>query len=119
GYRSYGFDQLAALDRILALRDLGFPLADVRALLASASDATALVRRLAQQRSRLAAEVEKQTARLRRLEALRAGIARDPGAADLSVRLRPIPDAHVLGLRSRVRSQGAPITALFEEAEAR
>src|SRR5436305_358255 len=34
GYRSYKFDQLAALDRVLALRDLGFPLADVRALLA-------------------------------------------------------------------------------------
>ena len=30
GYRSYQFDQLGALDRILALRDLGFSLADVR-----------------------------------------------------------------------------------------
>src|SRR5882672_10865761 len=35
GYRSYQFEQLAALDRILALRDLGFSLADVGALLAS------------------------------------------------------------------------------------
>ena len=119
GYRSYRFDQLAALDRILALRDLGFPLADVRALLASARDTTALVGRLAQQRSRLAAELDKQTARLRRLEALQAAIARDPSAAELSVRLRPIPDARVLALRSRVRSEGAPISALFEEAEAR
>jgi DNA-binding transcriptional MerR regulator len=118
-YRSYTFDQLAGLDRILAMRDLGFSLADVRALLASASDTAAVVRRLAQQRSRLAADLETQSARLRRLEALQAAIARDPAAPELSVRLRPIADARVLALRSRVRSQGAPISALFEEAEAR
>ncbi|TMB36346.1 MAG: MerR family transcriptional regulator [Deltaproteobacteria bacterium] len=119
GYRSYRFDQLAALDRVLALRDLGFPLADVRALLASATDTAALVRRLGEQRARLAAELETQTARLRRLEALRAAIAGDPGAAGLSVRVRRIPDVRVLALRSRVRSEGEPMAALFEEAEAR
>src|SRR5438067_265179 len=32
GYRSYKFDQLAALDRVLALRDLGFPLRSACAL---------------------------------------------------------------------------------------
>ena len=32
GYRSYRFEQLAALDRILALRDLGFSLAEIRDL---------------------------------------------------------------------------------------
>src|SRR5438128_6885376 len=119
GYRSYRFDQLAALDRVLALRDLGFPLADVRALLASATDTAALVRRLGEQRARLAAELETQTARLRRPEALQAAIAGDPGAAGLSVRVRRIPDVRVLALRSRVRSEGAPMAALFEEAEAR
>src|SRR5689334_374239 len=67
GYRSYGFDQLAAIDRILALRDLGFPLAEIRALLASPADVRALSRRLRAQRARLAAEVERQTARLRRI----------------------------------------------------
>jgi DNA-binding transcriptional MerR regulator len=118
GYRSYGFDQLAALDRVLALRDLGFKLTDVRALLGSATDSASLVRRLGQQHSRLAAGLEAQTARLRRLEALQAAISRDPAAAELRVRVRPIPDARVLALRSRVRSHGAPIAALFEEAEA-
>src|SRR5919202_6878719 len=68
GYRSYAFEQLTALDRILALRDLGFRLSDVRALLASPGDVAALARRLGQQGSRLAAELELQTAPLRRLQ---------------------------------------------------
>jgi DNA-binding transcriptional MerR regulator len=119
GYRSYTFEQLTVLDRVLALRDLGFALADVRASLAGASDVAAVVRRLAQQRSRLAAELELQTARLKRLEALQSAISLDSGAAALSVRMRSIPDMRVLSLRARVKSLGAAITALFEEAEAR
>src|SRR6266446_3067983 len=75
GYRSYRFEQLAALDRILALRDLGFSLADVRDLVASDAGVSALLERLRRQRARLAAEVERQTSRLRRLEALRRSIA--------------------------------------------
>jgi DNA-binding transcriptional MerR regulator len=50
GYRSYQFDQLGALDRILALRDLGFSVADVRALLSNDRDVRALTERLRQQR---------------------------------------------------------------------
>ena len=119
GYRSYRFEQLAALDRILALRDLGFSLADVRELIASDSGVTALARRVRQQRSRVAAEVQRQTSRLRRLEALQHAISADPAAAELSVRIRPIGDVRALTIRARVPSQGAPITALFEEAEAR
>src|SRR5204862_6185995 len=80
GYRSYRFDQLAALDRVLALRDLGFPLADVRALLASATDTAALVRRLGAQRARLAAGRETQTARARRRGGPRPDLAAGRGA---------------------------------------
>src|SRR5438552_16863774 len=74
GYRSYRFDQLAALDRVLALRDVGFPLADVRALLACATDTAPLVRRLGEQRERLAAELGMQTDRVRRLAEIQAAI---------------------------------------------
>jgi DNA-binding transcriptional MerR regulator len=119
GYRSYGFDQLAALDRILALRDLGFSLADVRDLLAREADVCALSQRLRQQRVRLAAQVEHQTSRLRRLEALQRAIAADPAAPELSVRVRPIPDVRALTMRARIPPGGNAITALFEEAEAR
>src|SRR3954471_21675398 len=63
GYRSYRFEQLAALDRIVALRDLGFSLADVRDLVANDAGVSALLERLRRQRARLAAEVERQTSR--------------------------------------------------------
>jgi len=119
GYRSYRFEQLAALDRILALRDLGFPLADIRDLIASNAGVTALVQRLRRQGARLAEEIGRQTSRLRRLEALQRAVGSDPSAPELSVRVRAIPDVRALTIRARVRSQGEPIAALFEEAEAR
>jgi DNA-binding transcriptional MerR regulator len=119
GYRSYTFEQLAALDRVLALRDLGFSLADVRELIASEGGIAALAERVRQQRARLTAEVERQASRLRRLEALQHAIAADPAAAGLSVRVRPVPDVHALTIRSRVPRQGAPVAELFEEAERR
>ena len=118
-YRSYRFEQLAALDRILALRDLGFSLADVRELIANAAGVAAIAERVRQQRVRLATEVERQTSRLRRLEALQHAIAADPAAAELSVRIRPVADVNALTIRARVPSHGEPVGALFEEAEAR
>src|SRR4051794_5329546 len=119
GYRSYRFDQLADIDRILALRDLGFTLADVRFLLASRADVRALSARLRLQHARLAAEVARQTTRLRRIEALRRAISADASAAAMGARVRPLPDVSALTLRARIRSPGAPIAPLFEEAEAR
>jgi len=118
GYRSYQFDQLGALDRILALRDLGFSVADVRALLSSDGDVRALTERLRQQRARLAAELERQASRLRRLEALQRAIESDPAAPELSVRVRPIKDVRALTKRVRVSAPGT-VTELFEETEAR
>ncbi|MGE5047687.1 MAG: MerR family transcriptional regulator [Deltaproteobacteria bacterium] len=115
GYRFYGYEQLAALDRILALRDLGLPLAEVRALLEARGG---VQQRLRHQHERLEVELERQAARLRRLEALQRAVATDPAAPELGVRVRAIPAVFALGLRARVASQGAPITALFEEAEA-
>ena len=118
-YRFYRFDQLAALDRVLALRDLGFSLGDVRAILSSEDGTRDLARRLRLQRARLAAEVERQAGRLRRLAALQRAIAADASSAELGARVRPIADVRALTLRARLRPAGAPISALFEEAEAK
>jgi len=119
GYRSYGFDQLAAIDRILALRDLGFPLADIRFLLASRADVRALSERLRRQRARLSAEVARQTTRLRRIEALQRAVAADSSSAELGARVRPLPDVRAFTVRARLPSAGESIAPLFEEAEAR
>jgi DNA-binding transcriptional MerR regulator len=114
GYRHYRYEQLASLDRVLALRDLGFPLADVGALLAASADVDALLARLRRQKERLGSDLERQTARLRKLEAIERAIAADPSAPELGVRVRAIADVRVLSLRGR----GAA-GELFEEAEAR
>jgi DNA-binding transcriptional MerR regulator len=117
GYRSYRFEQLAELDRIVALRDLGFPLADIRELIGTQTGMGELLERVQRQRSRVAAEVERQSSRLRRLAALQHAIAADPAAPQLSVRVRPTPDVHALTIRARV-SRGEQVTAMFEQAEA-
>src|SRR3954466_11117933 len=66
GYRLYRYEQLAVLDRILALRDVGLPLAVVRAVLQEPREAGAVEQRLRRQRQRLEADLEQQAARLRR-----------------------------------------------------
>src|SRR3954462_9657767 len=82
GYRLYRTEQLAALDKVLALRDLGFSLRETRALLeGSAEDVEA---RLGAQRDRLAAEVRRLTGRLRRLDALQRAVAGHPRAPEMS-----------------------------------
>src|SRR5260370_30876365 len=67
GYRAYRYEQLAALDRILALRDPGFSLAETRALLAGGPDAIEAC--LLQHRHRLAPQVAPPPAPLRRVPA--------------------------------------------------
>jgi DNA-binding transcriptional MerR regulator len=107
GYRLYRTEQLEALDRVVALRDLGFSLKEARELLEGGPDAVEA--RLSRHRHRLAAEVQRQTARLRRLIALQRAVRH--GAAEMSLRLR-------LTRRAKVQSPQASVTALFEEAEA-
>jgi DNA-binding transcriptional MerR regulator len=113
GYRRYRYDQLAALDRVLALRDLGFSLAETRELLGAGP--AAIEARLLGQRRRLVAELQRQSARLLRLETLLRALAADPRAPELGVRVRPIRSVRALTLRAERES----VTALFEEAEAR
>jgi DNA-binding transcriptional MerR regulator len=93
GYRFYSTDQLSVIDRLLALRDLGIPLRELRSP------------QLSKHRERLRLEIELQSERLRRLLALE----RSP---ELSVRLRPIPVQRALTLRGP-----PPAYPLFEEAE--
>jgi DNA-binding transcriptional MerR regulator len=99
GYRFYRAEQLALLDRVLALRD-----------------PSAVEEALSRHRQRVADEVHRQAARLRRLLALQGGVA--GGARDFAIRVRPLPPVRALTIRARVPSLGAPVTALFEKAEA-
>lgn len=86
GYRSYSPAQLPELRRILALRDLGVPLAEVTALVAGGSDLRPVLRR-----RRDALELERREIE-RRLRALDITVAGADGTAEgVDVVVQPVP----------------------------
>jgi DNA-binding transcriptional MerR regulator len=69
GYRFYQAGQLSELNRIIALKDLGFTLQQVRAMLDEQIGAAELRGMLKLRRAEISAQIEAETARLRRVEA--------------------------------------------------
>jgi len=108
GYRGYTASQLPALRRILALRDLGVSVADLRRLVAEQADLASVLeqRRVALEQARLETD--------RRLAAV--GIELDgriPGLADVVVRaLRP----ELVGVLDVVGEDDAPAFHALEAA---
>jgi DNA-binding transcriptional MerR regulator/effector-binding domain-containing protein len=86
GYRYYSPAQLPELRRILALRDLGLPLAQVTELVAGGADLRPVL-----ERRRLELEAERREIE-RRLQALEISVAMaDAGTASPDVVLQPVP----------------------------
>jgi len=69
GYRFYQAGQLAELNRIVALKDLGFSLQQVRAILAEQVSAAELRGMLRLRRAEIRAQIQAETTRLARVEA--------------------------------------------------
>jgi len=69
GYRFYRAGQLAELNRIVALKDLGFSLQQVQAILAEQVSAAELRGMLRLRRAEIRAQIEAETTRLARVEA--------------------------------------------------
>ena len=69
GYRYYSFDQLPRLNRILALKDLGFSLEEIARLLGEDLPVDQLRGMLRLKRSELRDQVQEAFARLERVEA--------------------------------------------------
>ena len=69
GYRFYQAGQLAELNRVIALKDLGFTLEQVQAILAEKVTAAELRGMLRLRRAEIRAQIEAETARLARVEA--------------------------------------------------
>src|ERR1700761_6124805 len=68
GYRFYQAAQLAELNRIIALKDLGFTLQQVQAMLEEKVTAAELRGMLKLRRAEIHAQIEAETARLNRIE---------------------------------------------------
>jgi len=95
GYRWYRADQLQRLNRILALRDLGLPLTEVRKVVddeVSVDELRGMLRlRRAESTERMAAEAE----RLSRVEARLRQIEMEGRASEYDVVVKPLEAQHV------------------------
>jgi DNA-binding transcriptional MerR regulator len=117
-YRYYDFQQLATLERLLLLKDMGFPLASIRTLLQVAPQE--LRDAMARHRALLRRQLREQEAMLARVTALEAWLeSKSDDALDTVVRTKSYPPLRALCLRSRVMPGSDAIAKLFDEAERR
>src|SRR6266567_3557260 len=101
GYRFYQASQFAELNRIIALKDLGFSLQDVQAILDEQVSAAELRGMLKLRRAEIHAQIEAETARLARVEARLLTIEEEAsGPADGVVikRLAPVRVGELSGM---------------------
>jgi DNA-binding transcriptional MerR regulator len=109
GYRFYSPAQLPELRRILALRDLGMPLAEIGRLLSGGSS-------LARALDRRRAELERERREVeRRLAALEISVGMDADAAPVDVVVRPLAEELIATFRASL--VGGDIEAAFYELE--
>lgn len=99
GYRHYTVAQLARLNRITVLKDLGFSLDQIGGMLASSPDTAQLRAMLLLRRSDIERTLALETQRLKHLEARIAQIEDDGALLADDVVIRAQPARHVLSLR--------------------
>ena len=116
-YRHYAAGQVARLQRILALRELGFPLAEIARLVEERPSSRRLRAVLAAQRAGLALELEVARRRLAQLDA-RLSELRDPRRSSFEVVIQAVPAVRVASRRARVAELDRGAEALFERVEA-
>src|SRR5262245_60646646 len=107
GYRYYTADQLSRLNRIIALKDLGFTLQQVHTILAEKLDAVELRGMLRLRRAQLQDHLEAETARLGRIEARLRLIESEGHMNTEEVVLKPVPPVRVAELSAVAASYDA------------
>lgn len=111
GRRLYQADQLSALNRILALKDLGLSLSEVRRLLDERIGVAALHDLLQQRKVEIERRIAEEAQRVRRIEARLDAIRDSESGRPLHVVVKSLPAQPVLGVRVTV--------ATFEEGLSR
>ncbi|MFI5692938.1 MerR family transcriptional regulator [Kribbella sp. NPDC051586] len=102
GYRSYTAGQLADLNRIVALKDLGFTLEQVGAMIVDNLSPTELRALLTMRRAQLEATMVESYARLAQVESRLRGLETDAPAADIVV--KELPAVRLIGLTTAAAS---------------
>lgn len=104
GYRFYRADQLAVLNRIIALKDLGFTLEQVRSILSEQVGTEQLRGMLTLRRAQLAAEMAAHSVRLAQVEARLLTIESEGRMPANDIVLKPIPAIRVAELTALAAS---------------
>jgi DNA-binding transcriptional MerR regulator len=117
GYRYYTIDQLPRLNRIIALKDLGFGLSEIGVLLDEHISTEAMRGMLRLRRAQIEQQVHNEQSRLSQVEARLAQIEHVGPHHIYDVVVREAPAQLVATLRAVV-PDADDIAELFEEAEA-
>ncbi|MET8544150.1 MerR family transcriptional regulator [Kitasatospora sp. NPDC004799] len=120
GYRFYEASQLARLNRVIALKELGFTLQQVRSVLDEQVDVAELRGMLRLRRAQLAAAIAADELRLARVEARLRTIESEGTMSTHDVVVKPVPSVRVAQLAGVAASYepediGPVIGPLFDE----
>jgi DNA-binding transcriptional MerR regulator/effector-binding domain-containing protein len=120
GYRYYSADQLSRLNRIIALKDLGFTLLQVQTILDDKVDVVELRGMLRLRRAQLQEHLAAESGRLARIEARLRLIESEATMSTEEVVLKPLPPARVAEVSAVAASYEPPdigpvLTPLYTE----
>ncbi|WP_340560467.1 MerR family transcriptional regulator [Streptomyces sp. GSL17-111] len=120
GYRFYEAAQLARLNRVIALKDLGFTLEQVRAVLDEEVDARELRGMLRLRRAELAAAMAADAARLTQVEARLRSIENEGSMPSDDIVIKTVPAVRVAELTATAdtfepEAIGPVVRTLFDE----
>jgi DNA-binding transcriptional MerR regulator/effector-binding domain-containing protein len=123
GYRSYGADQLRRLNRLLALKDLGFTLDQVGQLLEDDVSPDELRGMMRLRQTELVEQIAADRARLARVEARLRIIEGEGSMSTTDVTITATPGVRLASLRGHAPSAGLEdvgpvVSGLFERAGA-
>jgi DNA-binding transcriptional MerR regulator len=119
-YRYYRLEQLPVINRIIALKDMGFSLDEIRPMLTRALPVAELEAMLARKRIEIESRVREEQDRLAQVSTRLAQIAREGQPPLYDVVVKPLPQMRIGGVRQTVpdysqmgRTRGELLHALY------
>lgn len=117
GYRYYTADQLPRLNRILALKDLGFSLEQIQQLLREDLPAAELRGMMCMKQADLERQIQTEQTRLERVEERLRQIEQEGALPAYDVVLKNVPSQRIVGIREVVPGY-RHLVSLFDELRA-
>lgn len=103
GYRFYAAEQIGALNRIVALRDMGFSVAEIAKAMDPHADAALLTEMLTQKKCEVADEIAAESRRLQSIDAMLTQMMKKESThMNFEVKLITVPAYKVVSLRDTI-----------------